>query len=188
MSVNLTQAGDRARDYEYVLVLMRHAKAEKESDSDDDSAREITDKGRKQAKRVAKALDAIGLNPDAMAVSGAKRARQTADRMLKVFGDKPEVAYHKKLYTDGMQGISDVLSSAKKKVHSILVVGHEPSISLAAQWWAHDDDVEAESDYDTLQLGLSPAAFVILGAHKPFNQWDLHQADVIATATAKDCE
>ena len=39
--------------------------------------------------------------------------------------------------------------------------------------------------YDLLQLGLSPAACAILGSNKPFHEWDVHEADVIAVISAK---
>ena len=184
MAVNLTKIGKRARDYEYVLILMRHAKTEKNASTD--AERELTDKGRKQAKHVAKALDGINLVPDVLAVSGAKRARQTADKMLKVFGDKPDVSYHKKLYTDGLSEISEIIYGQKKKHHLLMVIGHEPTMSEAAQWWARSAD-KHDSTYDLLQLGLSPAACAILGSNKPFHEWDLHEADVIAVISAKDC-
>lgn len=184
MSVNLTKIGKTAHDYEYVLIFMRHAKTEKTADNDAD--RELTDKGRKQAKKVAKALDGIGLVPDVLAVSGAKRARQTAERLLKVFGDKPELTYHKKLYTDGMNEVSYIISSTKKKKKTVMIVGHEPAMSEAAQWWANPD--EHSATYDMLQLGLSPASLVILAAHKPLNEWELHDAEVLAVISAKDCD
>lgn len=184
MAVNLTKISKEAHKYEYILIVMRHAKAEK--NSRDDVDRELTDKGLKQAKKVAKALDGMNLVPDVLAVSGAKRARQTAERLLKVFGDKPEVSYHKKLYTDGMSEISEILSSTKKKKNILMIVGHEPSMSEAAQWWA--DSTKHSSTYDMLQLGLSTASFVILASHKPLNNWDLHEADVLAVVTAKDCD
>ncbi|MFD0705015.1 SixA phosphatase family protein [Alloscardovia venturai] len=184
MSVNLTKVAKVARKYEYVLILMRHAKTEK--NADDDEHRELTDKGRKQAKKVAKALDGMGMVPDVLAVSGAKRARQTADRLLKIFGDKPEVTYHKRLYTDGMSEVSQIFSNLKKKKKIVMIVGHEPTMSEAAQWWSHAN--AQDSAFDMLQLGLSPASCVILAAHKPFNQWDLHEADVLAVVTVKDCD
>ncbi|WP_418968572.1 histidine phosphatase family protein [Alloscardovia omnicolens] len=184
MAVNLTKIGKHARNYEYICILMRHAKTEKSAPSDAD--RELTDKGRKQAKHVAKALDGINLVPDVMAVSGAKRARQTAEKMLKVFGDKPDVTYHKKLYTDGLSELSDILYSRKKKHHIVMVIGHEPTMSEGAQWWAHTSD-KNDSAYELLQLGLSPAACVILGANKPIHEWDVHEADVLAVISAKDC-
>ena len=39
-----------------------------------------------------------------IACSSATRARQTCDRMLKVFGDDPKVDYRQSLYEGGVQG------------------------------------------------------------------------------------
>ncbi|MFC0265134.1 SixA phosphatase family protein [Alloscardovia macacae] len=184
MAVNLTKVAKKARDYEYILLMMRHAKTEKVSHDGDDAARELTDKGRKQAKHVAKALDGLGLVPDVMAVSGAKRTRQTAERMLKVFGDKPEVTYHKKLYTDGLSEVSSILSAQKKKKKILMIIGHEPTMSEGSLWWSEGSSHALEA----LEIGLSPASVAVLGAHKPFEQWDIHEADVLAVITAKDCD
>ncbi len=56
---------------------MRHAKTEPFSGNGSDDGRELTDKGRKQAKTVAKGLAALKMVPDRIACSGAARARQT---------------------------------------------------------------------------------------------------------------
>ena len=86
MGVNLSKVEKKAKNYSHVLLVMRHAKAEPFNDKGDHD-REITDKGEKQAKIVAKGLVGVKLLPDRVACSGAVRARQTLERMLKVFGD-----------------------------------------------------------------------------------------------------
>ena len=88
MGVNLSKVEKKAKNYSHVLLVMRHAKAEPFNDKGDHD-REITDKGEKQAKIVAKGLVGMKLLPDRVACSGAVRARQTLERMLKVFGDHP---------------------------------------------------------------------------------------------------
>ena len=76
---------------------MRHAKAEPFGDKGD-SERELTDKGLKQAKAVGKGIESLGLVPDQISCSSVTRTRQTLDRMLKTFGDKPIVDYRISLY------------------------------------------------------------------------------------------
>ena len=99
MGVNLSKVEKKAKNYSHVLLVMRHAKAEPFNDKGDHD-REITDKGEKQAKIVAKGLVGMKLLPDRVACSGAVRARQTLERMLKVFGDDPKVDYRQSLYED----------------------------------------------------------------------------------------
>ena len=76
MGVNLSKVEKKAKNYSHVLLVMRHAKAEPFNDKGDHD-REITDKGEKQAKIVAKGLVGMKLLPDRVACSGAVRARQT---------------------------------------------------------------------------------------------------------------
>lgn len=185
MSANLSKISKRARGYEYRLILMRHAKTEAENQGGD-IERQLTDKGRKQAKRVAKALKSMDLNPDNLVCSGAQRARQTADRMLKVFGDKPEVTYRKALYDQGLQAYIDVLGSCDAKVHTLMVIGHEPTVSSAAHWLSGSDS--KRSYVDAIELGLSPASVALIASDDPFSDWDTGKQFLIGLFTPKDCE
>ncbi|MCQ5025152.1 SixA phosphatase family protein, partial [Bifidobacterium adolescentis] len=72
-------------------------------------------KGRKQAKAVAKGLAAFNMVPTRIACSRATRARQPCDRMLKVFGADPKVAYRQSLYEGGVHSVFDELSQTNEK-------------------------------------------------------------------------
>lgn len=175
----------RAAEYEHVLLMMRHAKAEPFTEQGD-RTRPITDKGRKQAKKVAKGLIEAKLLPDRIACSGADRAMQTLERMLKVFGDGPKVDYRQSLYDGGMQAVLDELAHTKDKTRVLMVLGHEPTMSISCQWLA-----SASSDpalLDLLNLGLSTASVVVFGSHTPFGSWPLHSAELLAVMTVKDFE
>ncbi|MCI1983997.1 MAG: histidine phosphatase family protein [Bifidobacteriaceae bacterium] len=183
MSDSLKKVSKRARHYEHVLVLMRHAKAEP-AGSGADIDRELTDKGLKQAKHVAKGLAAMKLTPNAILCSGAVRTRQTVARMLKVFGDAPSVEYRKSLYEQSKGVVFDELATAKDSTRELLIVGHEPTVSIASGQIATKD-----SDAGLLALlsvGVSNASAVILGSDAPFAQWDHHSAELIAVLTPKD--
>ena len=173
MGTSLKKVAKKAKEYKYVLLAMRHAKTEPFGGNGSDVGRELTDKGRKQAKAVAKGLAAFKMVPTRIACSSATRARQTCDRMLKVFGDDPKVDYRE-------------LAQTKEKHRTLLVLGHEPTISIACQWLA-----STESDptlLDLLNLGMSPASIAVFGSNEPFNQWQLHSGELIALLTAKDFE
>ena len=88
--MNLKKVAKRAKEYKHVVIIMRHAKTEA-FNAKGDFERVLTDKGLKQAKRVAKGLRDMGLVPDQIDCSSATRAMQTCERMLKVFGDAPKV-------------------------------------------------------------------------------------------------
>lgn len=153
MGTSLKKVAKKTKEYKYVLLAMRHAKTEPFGGNGSDVGRELTDKGRKQAKTVAKGLAAFKMVPTRIACSSATRARQTCDRMLKVFGDDPKVDYRQSLYEGGVQSVFDELAQTKEKHRTLLVLGHEPTISIACQWLA-----STESDptlLDLLNLGMS---------------------------------
>ena len=90
------------------------------------------------------------------------------------------------LYEGGVQSVFDELAQTKEKHRTLLVLGHEPTISIACQWLA-----STESDptlLDLLNLGMSPASIAVFGSNEPFNQWQLHSGELIALLTAKDFE
>ena len=185
MGTSLKKVAKKTKEYKYVLLAMRHAKTEPFGGNGSDVGRELTDKGRKQAKTVAKGLAAFKMVPTRIACSSATRARQTCDRMLKVFGDDPKVDYRQSLYEGGVQSVFDELAQTKEKHRTLLVLGHEPTISIACQWLA-----STESDptlLDLLNLAC-PASIAVFGSNEPFNQWQLHSGELIALLTAKDFE
>lgn len=177
------QGREKAKNYSHVLLVMRHAKAEPFNDKGDHD-REITDKGEKQAKIVAKGLVGMKLLPDRVACSGAVRARQTLERMLKVFGDHPKVEYRQTLYDGGMQAVFDELANAKDKTRVLMVLGHEPTVSVSCQWLASSDSDMVK--LDLLNLGMSTASVVVFGSDQPFSRWQVHDAELLAVLSPKD--
>lgn len=183
MGIKLSKVAKAAKKYDHILIIMRHAKAEPFGDKGD-SERELTDKGLKQAKAVGKGIELLGLVPDQISCSSVTRTRQTLDRMLKTFGDKPIVDYRISLYDGGVQAVFDELAHVKAKNRVFMIVGHEPTVSISAQWLASaDSDGER---LDLLNLGLSPASIVIMGSNKPFNEWQVHSGELLAVINVKD--
>ena len=78
----------------------------------------------------------------------------------------------------------DELAHVKDKTHVFMIIGHEPTVSISAQWLASaDSDSER---LDLLNLGLSPASIVIMGSDKPFDEWQVHSGELLAVINAKD--
>lgn len=183
MGVNLKKLAKRVADHKYILIVMRHAKAESFS-AQGDRGRELTDKGVKQAKTVGRGLTELGLVPDRIAVSGATRAQQTLEPMLKLFGDKPKVDNRQSLYDGGVQAVLDELAHTHGKDRVLMVLGHEPTVSISSQWLASSDS-DSER-LDLLTLGMPTAGLAIFGAEKPFDQWQVHSGKLLAVLNPKD--
>lgn len=183
MGTNINKLAKKVKNYPYILLVMRHAKTEP-SNEHGDFERELVEKGFKQAKKMAKGLTSLGLIPDQIDCSSAVRARQTCERMLKIFGDKPKLEYQEKLYSQGMQVVFDDLAACKAKRHIVMILGHEPTVSMACQWIAHQDsDPQLK---DLLNLGMSTGCVAVFGANVPFQQWDIHQGTLLAVLSPKD--
>ena len=108
--------------------------------------------------------------------------RELTDKGLKQA--KPIVDYRISLYDGGVQAVFDELAHVKAKNRVFMIVGHEPTVSISAQWLASaDSDGER---LDLLNLGLSPASIVIMGSNKPFDEWQVHSGELLAVINVKD--
>jgi phosphohistidine phosphatase len=105
------------------LVLWRHAQAE---DGAPDRARELTARGRKQARAVARWLARRLPDDCRILVSPAARAQQTAAAL-----DRP---LETDLRVDVGASAPEVLAAAgwPDGVGTVLVVGHQPTLGQAA--------------------------------------------------------
>lgn len=183
MGINLKKLAKQTEQYEYVLIVMRHAKAEPFNEKGDHE-RTLTEKGLKQAKTVSKGLARLDMIPDRIACSSARRAQETLEKMLKTFGDHPKVDYRQSLYDAGIQSVLDEIEQTKDKHHRLMILGHEPTVSVSCQWLADSNSDPAM--LDLLNLGLSTAAIVVFGSHEPFSTWKIHSEELIGVINPKD--
>lgn len=185
MAASIKKIVKKVKHAKYVLLLMRHAKAVPPT-MGDDWGRDLSDKGIKQAKIMAKGLKSLKLVPDYIVCSSANRTEQTMHKMLKKFGDLPIVASRKSLYDGGMQSVMDELCAIRSESKITMIIGHEPTMSMAAQWLSSTD-----SDPDvlgTMRLGLSNASIVVLVSDTPFATCGLRGAKALGIISPKDFE
>src|SRR5690349_24505062 len=116
------------------LILLRHANAETPGELLDFD-RSLTERGMSDADAAGAWLVDERLHPDLVICSPAKRTRQTwqAASMALAQGDPshgaPEVHYEDQLYYGGRTEVFDLLRAAPETVRTILVVGHNPTMS-----------------------------------------------------------
>ncbi len=141
------------------LLLLRHAKAE-HPDLIADIQRPLSLVGRRQSTRVGAGLAAEELVPDLVLCSSSVRTRQTWDLVRSSLGADPEVRYLDDLYYAGSQALLDLARAVPEDVRTLLVVGHEPTMSQAAVLLAGPD-----SDTATLarvRVGVPTASWSLL--------------------------
>jgi phosphohistidine phosphatase len=111
-----------------LLHLLRHADAgDPEAWTGPDAARPLSDKGRKQSKRLGEHLSAIGFEADAFISSPKIRAAQTAEIAAQPLGAK--VSLDDRL-AGGLEidALDAVLADAGDPGR-VVIVGHDPEFS-----------------------------------------------------------
>lgn len=136
------------------LVLMRHAKAEQ--DGSDDHARPLSARGRRDAWAAGVLLAQRGDVPALVLVSSAQRTRDTWEAMRAGLGGEAEPWFDRALYDSGPKAVVELLGAVEPTVPSVLVIGHNPAISVVAAALT-DGSADAELE-GAVADGLSTAA------------------------------
>jgi phosphohistidine phosphatase len=141
------------------LVLLRHAKAEAPND-ELDFDRRLTVRGKNDADAAGSWLADQHLHPDLVFCSPAARTRETwqgvsiALAQAQKGGVSPEVRYEKGLYFGGRTEVFDLLRTVPDTVHTVLVVGHNPTMSEVSVLLVPDDEYEGQ-DVELKTAGLA---------------------------------
>lgn len=142
------------------LVLLRHAKAE-HSASLEDHLRPLALAGRRQAAEVGTGLRAAGLVPDLVIVSSAVRTRQTWDLVRAGLDVPADVArISDELYAAGVRSLLGLLREVEEPAGTVLVVGHEPTVSQTAAALAGPGSDDAS--VARVRVGVSTATYGVL--------------------------
>jgi phosphohistidine phosphatase len=108
------------------LCFLRHGEADWPNWTKPDNERPLTERGRKEMKRVAKFLERLKLVPDVILTSPLPRASQTAEIVGKRLGielqTEPALAHG-----FNIERLRRIIT--KLKCECIMVVGHEPEFS-----------------------------------------------------------
>ena len=107
------------------LCFLRHGEADWPNWTKPDNERPLTERGRKEMKRVAKFLERLKLVPDVILTSPLPRASQTAEIVGKRLGKlqiEPALAHG-----FNIERLRRLL--AKRDAECIMIVGHEPEFS-----------------------------------------------------------
>lgn len=113
------------------LLLLRHSKATAHVASAD-VKRPLSRRGQKDALRIGEYLRAENLVPDHAFVSHARRARETLEFALRGLGRDIAVEENKKLYLSEPRALLDIVHATPDRVHTLLVVGHNPGLAALA--------------------------------------------------------
>jgi phosphohistidine phosphatase len=165
------------------LVLLRHAKAESPDDLLD-FERRLTRAGAADAGAAGAWLADKRLRPALVICSPAMRARQTwhgaAVALAQADPDagSPEVHYEAGLYHGGRTEVIDLLRAVPDVVHTVLVIGHNPTMSdVSILLHPHDEQAAL--------AGLKTSGLAVHRAEGPWSQTEPGAMPLIAAHTAR---
>jgi phosphohistidine phosphatase len=109
------------------LLLMRHAKSSWDDPRLSDHARPLNPRGRAAAAAMRGMMQAVGLAPDIVLVSSARRTLQTLEA-LEPWDDTPLVEPMDALYLADPAQLLQLLHGVAETARSVLVLGHNPGL------------------------------------------------------------
>jgi phosphohistidine phosphatase len=142
------------------LALLRHAKSDWGDAGLGDFDRPLAPRGRKAAPRMGRAIRELGLAPDLILCSEARRARETWNLVAPEIAGKPELQFRRDLYLATPRTILRAVQGTAAKVRTVLVIGHSPGMeNLAFNLCGPDSDA---SQVDALRDKFPTAALAVL--------------------------
>ncbi len=109
------------------LLLLRHAKSSWDEPHLSDHARALNMRGRHAAAAMAHEMRRLGLLPDLVLVSSARRTLQTL-AALEPWDEPPRIEPMDALYLAPASDLLEVLRSASPTSRCVLLVGHNPGL------------------------------------------------------------
>ena len=109
------------------LLLLRHAKSSWDEIGQSDHARPLNARGRHAAAQMRTVIRELGLLPDVVLVSSARRTRQTLDA-LAPWDETPIIEPMDGLYLAEAARIREVVRGVSATVRSLMLVGHNPGL------------------------------------------------------------
>jgi phosphohistidine phosphatase len=123
------------------LLILRHAKTQPDAPSGD-HARHLTERGHRDARRMATAIKTTLGTPDAIVTSDARRAMQTAEIVAGGVGFAAALTIEPRLYAAGLDTLLDVVRELADDADRVVLVGHNPGFEeLAEALSSNDEDV-----------------------------------------------
>jgi phosphohistidine phosphatase len=109
------------------LLLLRHAKSSWDDPAQSDHARPLNARGRIAAAALRTAMRELGLVPDVVLVSSARRTLQTLEA-LAPWDETPLIEPMNGLYLASPAQILNTIRTVSETVRSLMVIGHNPGL------------------------------------------------------------
>jgi phosphohistidine phosphatase len=124
------------------LLILRHAKAQPDAPAGD-HARELTERGHRNAAAMGAYIHNLTGTPDAIITSDATRALQTAEIVATAVNFASPLTVEPRIYTADVDTLLALVRSILDEVDTAIIVGHNPGFEELAEALAgnHDEGV-----------------------------------------------
>ncbi|MBV9782293.1 MAG: histidine phosphatase family protein [Acidisphaera sp.] len=109
------------------LLLLRHAKSSWDEPKLADHARPLNPRGKRAAAAMRRAMRDLGLQPDVVLVSSARRSLQTLEA-LQPWDETPLVEPMDALYLATAPQLLQAVREVSETTRSVLLIGHNPGL------------------------------------------------------------
>lgn len=115
------------------LLVLRHAKSSWGNDYLADHERPLNDRGKQDAPRMGRLLQAEELVPDLIISSSAERALTTAEFVALNCEYENEIIVTRRFYHADPEDYLEVLAGVDDQYRRVMVVGHNPGMELLVE-------------------------------------------------------
>lgn len=168
------------------LIILRHGKAHPDAPLGD-FARNLTDRGRRDAATIGILIAELAGQPDAIISSDADRARQTAEIIAEAIGFTGSLRLDHAIYDADSSDLLAVLASVPAPLSTVLIVGHNPGFETLAALLTGVDPMDirlptAGLAHVALDLDdwrkIAPGTGRLLALHSPKAMIDKERSDL----------
>jgi phosphohistidine phosphatase len=154
------------------LLLLRHAKSSWDEAALPDRDRPLNKRGRRAVIAMRQAMHELGLAPDVVLVSPARRTQETLAR-LEPWDETPLIEPLEALYLANAKELLAVLRDVNETVRSVLLIGHNPGMHDLAVMLAdtHRDGGPGETA-KRIAAGFPTGALAEFAIAGPWHQLD----------------
>ena len=110
--------------------MIRHAKSSWANPLQSDFERPLNERGKKEAPEMGETLKKLGITPDLIISSSAKRTRQTAKKIANSLAYDPEkIRWEEKLYHCIPSVFEEMILEIGNNVKTLFIIAHNPGIT-----------------------------------------------------------
>lgn len=150
------------------LLLLRHANSTRDDPELADHARPLSERGRRAAAALRGTMRDLGLQPDVVLVSSARRTLETL-AALEPWDETPLIEQLDRLYMASAQQMLRLLRTTTETARSVLLVGHNPGVhDLALLLAGGADAARADPECGRLAESFPAAALAELALSRPW--------------------